>query len=107
MKENNIITNSPKRIVNRYNELYYRLKPIVQTKFEKTNTIANHLTKEKTKKLYKYYICDYCGAEIKIDKKRDGIVILPRTLTKKDPLKLALCNRCINAVVAEFEEEYK
>ena len=105
MKENNIIKNRPKRIVNRYNELCYRLKPVARTKFEEINTIAKHLTKGKPKKLYKYYICDYCGEEVKINKARDGIVILPRTLTKKEPLKLALCNKCINAVVSEFEED--
>ena len=64
--------------------------------------------KIKKEKLYRYYTCDYCNEEIKITPKIDeqlgGIVILPRSLTKRDPIKLCLCNKCLNPVIAEFEE---
>lgn len=69
---------------------------------------GSHLIKVKTEKLYKYYKCDYCGNEIKIEKKKQdmngGIVILPHTLTKRGELKLALCNKCLNPVLKKFEE---
>lgn len=94
-----------KRIANRYYELFHRGKIVPNVKYKVKEQTGNHVANEGKKKLYKYYNCDYCNAEIKIVKKRDGIVILPRTLTKKEPLKLVLCDKCIKPVIAEFEEE--
>lgn len=98
-----------KRIINRFYELYSRSKIEVKVQYadQSDNQISSRLSNVTKKVLYKYYNCDYCNARIVINGRRDGIVILPRTLTKRTPLKLALCNKCIGSVVKEFEEEYK
>ena len=101
-----------KKIKRNYDSYLNREKIVIQTKYKViSDETANHLTsKEKIKKekLYRYYTCDYCNEEIKITPKIDeqlgGIVILPRSLTKRDPIKLCLCNKCLNPVIAEFEE---
>lgn len=80
--------------------VYEKMKP-------KTDNcpLVNH----KKEKLYKYYKCDYCGAEIKILKKTQemtgGIATIPHTITKRGELKLALCNKCLKPALKEFEEE--
>ena len=89
-----------------------RTKIEVFKKYKKQQKV-NHLSKDKQKKelLYKFYKCDYCGDEIKILAKQyeqsGGIVILPRTLTKRTDLKLVLCNKCIRPVVKEYEKEFE
>lgn len=64
--------------------------------------------KIKIKLLYEYYICDYCGAEIKIIKDRrnavGGLAVLPASLTKRRAIEVALCNKCLNPVIEFFEE---
>lgn len=76
---------------------------------EKPKPTGSHLVKYKKEVLYKYYKCDYCGAEIRIlDKKQEmkgGIAIMPHTLTRRGELKLALCNECLNPAINEFEKE--
>ena len=68
---------------------------------------SNHLTNVKKEIEYEYYICDFCRKEIKIQKKlyeqTGGIVVIPAIITKKQAIKLALCNGCLNKVLAEFE----
>lgn len=68
---------------------------------------VNHLSNVKKIVEYEYYVCDYCKKEIKIEKKlyeqSGGIAVIPATVTKKQPIKLALCNGCLNKVLAEFE----
>lgn len=98
-----------KRIINRYYELVHRSKIEIHTKYAYLDNYATHLTKSKKRKLYDYYECDYCKNKVIIsdNKKKSGIVIIPSTLTKRKPLKLVLCGKCINYVVKEFEEEYK
>lgn len=101
------------KIKNRYNEFLWREKiPKHQKYKESDQDTAKHLTKSKnnkSEKLYDYYCCDYCNDEIKIISKKDemtgGIVTIPRTLTKKEPIKLVLCNKCLKPVIAEYEEE--
>ena len=72
---------------------------------------ASHLVQHKKELLYKYYICDYCGAEIKILEKRQemtgGITILPNSLTRRGNVKMALCNKCLNSVLKELENKNK
>lgn len=100
------------KIKSNYDNYLDREKITIRTKYkEYSNETAKHLTtKEKIKKekLYRYYNCDYCNEEIKItskiDKQLGGVVILPRSLTKREPIKLCLCNKCLNPVIAEFEE---
>lgn len=86
-----------------------RIKPEKQTKYEE-KVGAKHLTKEKTKKLYDYYTCDYCKDEIKIEDKwenrKGGIVNIPKAVTGLNAeICLVLCNKCINPVLKEFEEK--
>lgn len=77
---------------------YIKLKPKPE---------ASHLVNYKSEADYEYYLCDYCGSEIKILKKKQnmtgGIAIFPYTLTKNKDLKLALCNKCVRPAVKEFE----
>lgn len=72
---------------------------------EKGNACVN----AKKKKEYDYYRCDYCGDEIKIKKDRQkmtgGIATIPHTVTRRSDLTLALCNKCLNPVLKEFENE--
>ncbi len=69
---------------------------------------ASHLVNYKKVKLYDYYICDYCGEEIKVlEKKQEmagGVATIPHTVTKRGELKLALCNKCLRPALKEFEE---
>ena len=93
-----------KRIVNNYT--FYRDRSQIEkhTKYKENKNRWQQKPKEKE---YLYYICDYCKDEIKIlDKKYEmsgGIVEFPRTLTKKDSIKLVLCNKCLKPVLGEFE----
>lgn len=71
---------------------------------------ARHLTKEKTRKLYDYYTCDYCKEEIEITEKWEdktgGIINIPSIVTGLDkPVCLVLCNKCVKPVLKEFEEK--
>lgn len=93
------------KILNNYN--YYRKRTIIEkhNKYEKTN----HLTNEKGKKIYDYYICDYCHSEIIIKKKHlemsGGVVTIPSSLTGKAPINLILCSKCVRPVMNELERE--
>lgn len=97
------------KIVNRLSFFKSRGKPTKNIKYEQKNGLGNHLTKkEKPKKLYEYYVCDYCGEEIKIESKWEnktgGICKIPQTLSNIDTvLYLALCNKCVIPVEKEFE----
>lgn len=57
-----------------------------RTKYKVFDTEASQLVGTKKEKLYEYYKCDYCGDEIRIEKKFDarkgGIVIIPNIVTK-------------------------
>ena len=63
--------------------------------------------KSEKEKLYDYYKCDYCGEDIKINKKWEqkegGIVEFKASLTKTVAIKLALHNRCLKLAMKEFE----
>ena len=101
-----------KKILNRYEEFRDREKPIKQTKVIKEDTgIGTHLVKAKIKEKYSYYICDYCGEEIKIEKdiskRTGGTCYLPGCLTNKAPIMVALHNKCFKPVIEEFKEETK
>lgn len=97
------INTNNKKIANRYFELANRKSICVNVKYTDDGE-TNHLTRVKKKVLYKYRNCDYCGDEIIVNSKNDGIVTLPGTLTKRNKLKLALCDKCIRPVIKEFEE---
>lgn len=83
-----------------------RNKPEKLTKYEEKE--GRHLTKEKPVKLYDYYVCDYCGKEIKIEDKWEnqtgGVVKIPQSLSNyRSVFNLALHNDCLKSVIKEFE----
>lgn len=88
-------------------ELKYREKPIKHRKIEKVGNL-NNVTNRKLEKLYDYYICDYCGEEIRVelkgDKRKGGTAIFPHSLTKCGELELALHDKCLNAAIKYFEK---
>jgi len=96
------------KIANRLEYFRDREKPAKQTKYKKDRTASTYLTKTKIKQDYKYYICDFCGEEIKIEKDIDrrtgGTCFIPKSLTGREEIELALHNRCLNSVLKEFEE---
>lgn len=93
------------KIRNRIDILQQRKEITKYTKEQKQNS-ESFVIPTKTVKLYDYYRCDYCNDEIRLDKKQHersgGIVTLPKTLTKRGKLTLALCNKCLNKVIKEF-----
>lgn len=93
--------------MNNFYELSSRIEIPIYTKMKPTPDGGN-VVNYKKEKLYKYYKCDYCGAEIIITKKRQemtgGIATIPHTVTKRGELKLALCNKCLRPLLKEFEE---
>lgn len=70
---------------------------------------GSHLVNYKQQKDYEYYKCDYCGEEIIIKNKSEeqdgGIAILPNTITNRGNIKIALHNRCLNALLREIDKE--
>jgi len=88
--------------------IFNREKPYKRIKYKENKEEGRHLVKHKPEKEYEYYICDYCGKEIRILEKKyemtGGVAIFPESLTKKGDLKLALCNKCLNPVLQEFEK---
>lgn len=93
-------------IVNRLCYFRDRTGPQIHEKYE--NIIKYRKSNEKKQKLYDYYKCDYCSKEIIIkDKKHEmsgGTVVIPKTLTKCGNITLALCNKCLNKTLKEFED---
>ena len=98
--------------------LYNRTTVPVYVKM-KTIERGSSVVNAKKKKEYDFYKCDYCGAEIEIKEKRHemegGIAIIPRTITGRGELKLALCSRgelklalcskCLKPALKELEKE--
>ena len=60
------------------------------------------------RKLYDYYVCDYCGKKIELTEPKNqrtgGTVKLSYILTKRSTVEVALCNKCINLVLKELGE---
>ena len=92
-----------------FENLCYREKVPLYTKLKLKPTEGRHLIRYKDEKDYDYYICDNCGDEIKILKKKiemtGGIVVLPHSLTKRVEVKIVLCNKFINPVLKELEKK--
>ncbi len=95
------------KIKNRIDDLQSRTKVPKYEKFE-TKYKTSNVVRTERKKLYDYYKCDYCGCEIRLDKKpcerSGGLVDFPQTLTKRGKLTLVLCNKCLNKAINEFIE---
>lgn len=96
------------RIKSRLDMLQQRKEITKYTKTKKENQ-DSFVIATKSKKLYDYYICDYCEDEIRLDAKQEersgGIVVFPHTLTKSKEVKLVLCNKCLVKAIKEFTEE--
>lgn len=88
-------------------EIKYRKEPEKYAKMQHLEE-KNNVVKRKAKKLYDYYICDYCSSEIRLDIKQTersgGIAVLPNSLTKCGELKVALCNKCVKCVLKQLEK---
>ncbi len=60
------------------------------------------------KKLYEYFICDYCGDKIILSEPKHqrtgGTVKLSYVLTKSETVEVALCNKCVVLALKEFEK---
>ncbi len=64
--------------------------------------------KTKKEKAYEFYVCDYCGDKIKIEKKfydRTGGVY-PYKVSNDKTLILALCNKCLKPVLKIINNVY-
>ena len=88
-------------------DIKYRKEPAKHTKMQYLEE-KNNVVKRRTQKLYDYYICDYCGSEIRLDikqtERRGGRAVLPNSLTKCGELKVALCNKCVKEVLKQLEK---
>lgn len=62
----------------------------------------------KQKVLYKYLKCDRCGDEIRLVGPKmlrtGGIVELSYVITRDTTIQVALCTKCINPAIAEFDK---
>ena len=98
------------KIVNNLDFYKTRFKPTASAKYEEKHEQGRHLVKtEKPKKIYDYYICDYCKGEIVIKDKSyeqtGGVMKIPQSLSNAEKVfYLSLCNKCVKPVVKEFEE---
>ena len=98
------------KIVSKYEEFRDREKPIAITKYIKEDQgIGSHLVNAKVQERYRYYSCDYCGEEIRIEKDiskaTGGICRIPASLTQRSEIILALHNKCLKPVIDEFKED--
>ena len=88
-------------------DVKYRKEPVKHTKMQYYEE-KNNVVRRKSQKSSDYYICDYCGSEIRLDIKQTersgGIAILPNSLTKCGELKVALCNKCVKDVLKQLEK---
>lgn len=97
-------------IKNRINELKTRVEPTVFEKVIKEDDgIGTHLVNKKVKEKYKYYMCDYCGQEIKITEKwaekQGSKITIPASVTRQGEVVVALHNKCLKSTLKEFEED--
>ncbi len=97
-------------VKNRMLEFKTRIEPTVFERIIKEEDgIGVHLVNKKVKEKYKYYMCDYCGQEIRIADKwaeRTGSkVTIPSSITKQGEIVLALHNKCLKPMLKELEEE--
>ena len=90
-------------------ELEARKEPQIQTRIIKEDIAGRHLVKAQIKEKYKYYVCDYCRGDIRIEKewakRTGGIFELPHSMTKRGKIVVALHNICFKKVIKEFEED--
>ena len=92
-------------------ELERRKTPQVYKKY-KVTAEKNHLSnrdKEKPKMDYKYYICDFCHKEIKIEEKWEnktgGVFAIPLSIWPRERFKIAVHTHCFKNAMQEIEEK--
>lgn len=82
-------------------------KEIVKHEKLKPKPECSHLVKYKQEIEYKYYLCDYCGEEIRItdkwENKTGGIAELPNSITNRGKVKIAIHNKCLKELTKELE----
>lgn len=82
---------------------------IIKHKKFKPKPECTHLVKYKPELDYEYYVCDYCGQEIKIEKKWEKktgeILEIPNSITNRGKVKIAIHNKCLNPLLREVEKE--
>lgn len=63
--------------------------------------------RSRRKKAYDYFICDYCGERIILSEPKNtragGTAKISYILTKDETVEVALCNKCVNPALNEFE----
>ena len=81
---------------------------IIKHRKDKPKIEGSHLVKEKSVLDYEYYICDYCGKEIKIVKKWEeqtgNIIDLPSTITHRGKIQIAIHNKCLKELLHDLEK---
>ncbi len=93
----------------RIDDIENRNAPKVYEKLVKENAgLGANLVNRKVKEKYNYYICDYCGEEIKIKKKGNdqdgGTTQLPTSFKRLENKEVALHNRCLRPFLSEIDE---
>lgn len=80
-------------------KLYQREKPEIHKEILKDD-------KGYGRRLTKYLVCDYCGEKIMLDGevRTGGTTKLSHVITGTRTIHVALCNKCVNPVLREFEE---
>lgn len=95
-------------IKTKINYLSERTEIIKHKKF-KPKPECTHLVKYKPELDYEYYICDYCGQEIRVENKWEnktgGITELQNSITNRGKVKIAVHNKCLNPLLKKIEEE--
>lgn len=81
-------------IVEKQERLIKRGEPEKHIKYKELKERSNVVHQDK-EKLYTYYICDFCGKEIVIEKGEGGKVEFRKMI-------LALHNKCLNPMLKEF-----
>lgn len=88
--------------MNKFYELLSRMEIPIYTKMKPIPDKCN-VVNYKKEKLYKYYKCDYCGAEIVITGKKQemtgGIATIPHTVTKKGRIKVSIMQQVFKTII--------
>lgn len=93
-----------------FSYVYKRGKPTKFTKFKEIDDKGKHLVKIKRQKDYDYYVCDYCGQEIRIKSDKTEMIGGTHEFSTlvtgigNGILYLALCNKCLNPTLKAIEE---
>ncbi len=78
-------------------------------KYKQNNSSHLSKSKEKLEVDYNYYICDFCGKEIRIEKdwekRTGGTYKVPMSIWPRGSLKIAVHNSCLEATIQEIEEK--